>query len=298
MRCFAIVTLTALLGSLGFGGAARAQQASPPPPAVAVLPLDADERLEIYGQAVATELARALNADGIEVLVAGPNADLTGMPVIVSGKIAQDKGARGPITLELSVRSGATILEKLSASAPTLAQIDRAATELADRVVPIVRERLRAPAAERAPLRPPDVQRRPAPVTLVGVTAKKPPRLAPLRTALAAATDPWVRAARREPRSLDPKQEPPKAAAVARAERAVALEVLDYEIARERDVPLARARVRVRISDDYAVRFDRIVRTDTVVGARGMRDDALAALVAQEVLAILRPHMRKLSGWP
>jgi hypothetical protein len=39
--------------------------------------------------------------------------------------------------------------------------------------------------------------------------------------------------------------------------------------------------------------FDRVVVTDTVVGDKGVAQPELAARVAREVLAILRPHMRR-----
>lgn len=298
-RC---LSLLALLLSFALATTARAQPAAPP--AVAVLPLDAEGRLEIYGQAIATELRRTLNASGIEAIVVSAKIEVPpGTQLIVDGTITEEKG--GALALALRVRRvDGTVFETLSATAPALAQIDRAAAELAARVVPVVRDRVAALAAERPAPRAQERPRGPARVMLVGVTLHqkvkqaKHARLAPLRTALTDATDPWVRAASREPRSLDPAHEPPKAVAAARAERAVALEILDYDVTVKRAVPLAIARVRVRISDDQAVQFDRIVRTDTVVGARGMRDGPLAALVAQEVLAILRPHLQRLGGWP
>jgi hypothetical protein len=51
--------------------------------------------------------------------------------------------------------------------------------------------------------------------------------------------------------------------------------------------------VRVQISDARKVVFDRVVATDTVLGERGMAPPELAARVAREVLAIVRPHLRR-----
>jgi hypothetical protein len=120
---------------------------------------------------------------------------------------------------------------------------------------------------------------------------------------MAGAVEGWTRAARREPKLVEAstlaKQLAASTVAAANAERAIAFEVLDYAVSLQGDVPLARARVRVRIADASAVVFDRVVTTDTVVGARRMRGEAVAALVAQEVLAILRPHMRRVvERWP
>ncbi len=56
---------------------------------------------------------------------------------------------------------------------------------------------------------------------------------------------------------------------------------------------MARARVRVRVADTSEVLFDRVVITDTVLGDKGSGPQELAARVAREVLAILRPHMRR-----
>jgi hypothetical protein len=128
----------------------------------------------------------------------------------------------------------------------------------------------------------------------------------PLRGALADAALRWVRGARREPRVVEARalagKLAPKAAAAAGAERALELEVLGYWVRSSkaaRDVPFARARVRVRISDTSAAVFDRVVVTDTVVGERGMTAADLAARVADEVLAILRPHVRRaVAPWP
>ena len=59
------------------------------------------------------------------------------------------------------------------------------------------------------------------------------------------------------------------------------------------NIPSARARVRVRILAKGQVVFDRVVRTDTVVGDKGIASDALAARTAREVFAIVTPHLKK-----
>jgi hypothetical protein len=254
-------------------GAAAAQPPAPEPPrgAVALLPLDAGPRLEIYGQAVATEIARALTAGGVEVVVVGANMDVpAGARLIVDGTLAMD---RGLVSLSMRVRKpvDGTVLDTLSASAPGLAQIDKAAADLSARVLPVVRVRL-AELAERPggggpvhQLRPGGGPRPVAPprALLVGIASAA--RADPLLAALGEAVPRWARAARREPRPGDPSvlggALAPRAVAAANAERAVAFEILGYAVTRRRDVPLARARVRVRISDASAVVFDRVVAT-------------------------------------
>jgi hypothetical protein len=41
------------------------------------------------------------------------------------------------------------------------------------------------------------------------------------------------------------------------------------------------------------VLFDRVIVTDTVIGDRGMAEAALAARVADAVLAIVAPHLAR-----
>jgi hypothetical protein len=69
-------------------------------------------------------------------------------------------------------------------------------------------------------------------------------------------------------------------------------EVLGYDVELG-PVPLARARVRVRIASAGTIQFDRVIVTDTIVGDRGMTSQALGGRVASELLAILRPHIRR-----
>ena len=288
-------------------GAAAAAPRSAPRQAVALLPLDADARLEIYGQAVATEISRALISGGVEVVVVGAKMDVPAdARLIVDGTLATDKGV---VALSMRIRNplDGTVLDTLSATAPSLAQIDKAAADLSARVVPVVRQRLAALPPDRGtePVRLPPNGRPPAggPPRSLLVGIGSPAEAAPLRAALADAALPWARAARREPRPVDVRdlgaKLAPKAVATANAERAIAFEILDYAITTKADIPLVRARVRVRISDASAVVFSRVVETDTIVGERRMSSDALASRVAQEVLAILRPHMRRaVPPWP
>jgi hypothetical protein len=119
----------------------------------------------------------------------------------------------------------------------------------------------------------------------------------PLRLALIDAVGKSTRANSRQPSAVDASTLGKKLAggtvASARAERGVAFEILDYTI-EPAFVPLATARVRVRIANPGEVVFDRVITTDTIVGDRQMESGALAARVAREVLTILRPHMKKL----
>jgi hypothetical protein len=61
----------------------------------------------------------------------------------------------------------------------------------------------------------------------------------------------------------------------------------------EGEVPVGRGRARVIVSRDGAVVFDRLVRTDTVVGSRGDRVDTIVRLVAAQAADVVLPRVRE-----
>ncbi|HET9623992.1 MAG TPA: hypothetical protein VFP84_21620 [Kofleriaceae bacterium] len=277
--------------------------------AVALLPLDAERSLEIYGQPVANQIARALTAGAIPVVVVGAKMAVPERArLIVDGTIAAGKA--GAITLALRVRGlDGTVIDTLAASAPGLAKLDAAAADLAARVLPIVRDQL---AAIRARANAP---REPAPALAAehGHVSQGTPATAVERTvrfalvddshsadgaALLAALEPafatWMHAHHRQLQRVD-------VGSLALAshgddEVSIGLRVLGYtpeNLFDDSPIPVGRARVRVQIAGAHGVVFDRVVVTDTVLGERGMKPVDVAARVAREVLDILRPHMRR-----
>jgi hypothetical protein len=274
--------------------------------AVALLPLDTDRSLEIYGQPIANALARALGNAKVPVVVVGSKMAVPEhVRLIIDGTVGLGKASA--ITISIRIRStlDGKILETLSVSAPGLAQIDSAATELATRVLPTIQDKLAALQRQAQPPddhehgrviqtpRPPQTDRTvliaTADVTRISVGA-------PLLGALDAAAPEWLRAHHRQLQKLDPsKLDPklaPKAVTAGAADLAIGFWILDYK-PEAGALPMARARVRVRIADTSAVVFDRVVVTDTVLGEQGLAPPELAARVAREVLAILRPHLRR-----
>lgn len=303
----AVVRLVLALVAIAFAVAPRAAAAEPPAgDAVALLPLDADKGLEIYGQPVASEIARALGAGSVAVVVVGPKMAVPERArLIIDGTIALGKASAVTISLRIRNTQDGAVLANLAATAPGLARIDSAATELSARVLPIVRERLAAahradedhgrivaahpaPAADRAVL-----------VAIAG--GRGAPDAGPLAGALDAAVTSWTRAHHRQPHRTAPDKLTPAELAAQSAELAIGFWILDFAVdtAEPGQVELARARVRVQVTDRRAVVFDRVVTTDTVVGDRGLPRPELAARVAREVLAILRPHLRRsVPSWP
>jgi len=290
----------------GIVARAAGEPAAPPAgDAVALLPLDTDRSLEIYGQPVASELARALVAGSVSVVVVGPKMAVPERArLIIDGTIALGKASAITISLRIRNTLDGIVLETLSATAPGLANIDSAAAELSARILPLVRDWL---AAIQRPSSRDDrsAARGPAPAAdrpmLVAITDAGHGAQAVLHGALDAAVADWALAQHRPIEKLDPRKLDRKIAvasvAAARSDLAVGFWILDY-VPETGALPMARARVRVQITDARAVRFDRVVVTDTVLGDPGLRSPELASRVAREVLAILRPHLlRNVPSW-
>jgi hypothetical protein len=299
------------LGLVALAAAPRGAFAEPSPAdyGVALLPLEADKGLEIYGQPVASEMARALAAGNIRVVVLGPRTavpDHTGL--VIEGTIAQGKGGAVTIALRIRRADGGLLPNKrsLAASAPGLAKIDSAAAELSAQLLPAVRELLATLPRESdhhgrvvearpvpAPDRPVPAPDRPVLVAIADDRHAADP--GPLRGALQAAVADWSRAHHRVPRDTDPARLTAAALTTAGADLAIGFSILDWSIEQPDDraqPAMARARVRVQILGPRTV-FDRVVATDTVLGDPGRGPPELAARVAREVLAILGPHLRR-----
>jgi hypothetical protein len=293
---FAALVVVACLAITG-----RAEPA--PGDAVALLPLDADKTLEIYGQPVASELARALVTGNVQVVVVGPKMAVPERArLIIDGTIALGKANAVTIALRIRNRVDGVVLETLSATAPGLAKIDGAAAELSAQILPLVRDRLAqahrpAPGGDRA--RPVETRSSPGPDKLVLVAIsddRRGPDSALFTRAFHVALTEWTRAHHRRLQKIEPGTLALKLASrtvsASGTDLALGFRILDYA-PEPGTPPMARARVRVQITDPRHVVFDRVVVTDTVVGdtSRGPQD--LAARVAREVLDIIRPHLRR-----
>lgn len=253
---------------------------------IALLPLDADQQLEIYGQPVAMELARALGEGGFDVVVVGPKMAVPEHArLIVDGKIAgPPKGDKSTVvTLSIRIRTArdGLFVDGLESKADTLATIDRAAAELSARMLPVVRTQLAA-LAKAAVITKPHTHEPPPPRrTTPPAPAPKPWEIATsgsdptLTAALAAEVPAWSRTV---------------------PGTKIELVVKNYTVERPGVVSLARARVHVRTWQGTRKTFDRVVVTDTVVGDRVMASGALVSRVAREVLAIAAPHVRRGAG--
>jgi len=301
LTCLALVVVLASIGARR----AHADTAD----TIALLPFDAAQKLEIYGQPVASELARVLTAGKIDVVLVGRKMAVPERArLIVDGTITSGKGTTVVLTVRVRTTADGTVLATMEATAPTLANIDKAAADLSARVLPSVRQLLDA-------ARPPPGDDGARPVEVVPPVVGSAPALRPmlvsftskdvaaerLRGPLTEAVATWTRKHLREPTPVAPdklsKQLVTQTVKSSGNDLAIGFEILAFTI-RPGAIPLARARVRVRISDAVGIVFDRVITTDTVVGDKGLTLEQLAARTAREVVDIMRPHVKRtVAGW-
>jgi hypothetical protein len=285
---------------------------------IALLPLDGEKRLEIYGQPVAAEIGRALKAQGFDVVVVGAKMDVPDTAqLIVDGTIKADK--KNAIALSIRIRDpqSGTTLETLPANAASLTTIDKAAADLSTRIGPAVRSHLDALAKAAQPEPKPPIEPTPRP-PLPRVTHNVPPALPSLVVSVASPqgalpalgflasglTDELPRwsSERKRTASIVAPERMSRAEAIGTVRSqytdvGIGLEVLTFTV-QPGEVPLAKARVRVRVVHRENILFERVVRTDTIVGDKGITEQQLAARTAREVLAIVNAQLRRLvEGW-
>src|SRR5438445_651168 len=110
---------------------------------VALLPFDTEKKLELYGQPVANEIAKALTGEHIGVVVVKANMAVPeGARLIVDGTISSARGDSVHLTARIRDRATGTTVIKLAADAPAVTSIDAAEAALAKDVLQNVREQL------------------------------------------------------------------------------------------------------------------------------------------------------------
>jgi hypothetical protein len=276
--------LVAVVVVAGLSMAAPVRAVAEPREVVALLPLAAEKRLALYGQPVASELARALRAGGLDVVLVSAGALVPSRArLVVDGHIAM---AGDAVVIDARVRDPArgVVVATVSARAAALTAIDRAAADLAAQLLPAVTAQLAALARAAPPAE------RPAPA---------PPVAAPTRTVIDRRPVAHVEVVHRVPFA------PARAVGEAIARRAgyapadtpgavleLHIEVLAFAI-EDLGVPVGRARARVRAVAGGVTRFDRVVRTDSIVGARRATPETLARQAAAQIVDIVSPRLRE-----
>jgi hypothetical protein len=282
---------------------------------VALLPLDGDRRLEIYGQPIASEIGRALEAAGVNVVIVGAKMAVPAQAqLIVDGTIKAGKSDAIALSIRIRDPRDGTVLQVLPATAASLRTIDKAAAELSTQIVPAVKTHLDAlavaraatPAPEPGSPVPPPVERAAAPrlpIVLAAVSSPRPvvPALELLATTTAAELVRWVPQHRRAGQLVDPQRlsraEAVQTLAQAPGGVGIAIEILSFEVDPGM-VPVARARARVRISDGVTLRYEQVIRTGTIVGDRDISEHELAARTGRELLAMINAELRlRIEGW-
>ena len=278
---------------------------------IAMLPLDAEKRLEIYSQPVAAEIARALKAVNLDVVVVGAKMEVPDTAQLIVDGTLKAKGKEVTVAIRIRNPRDGTVLENVPPQTAPLANIDQAAASISAQVVPLVQKHLAELAKQKEvkPPPPPVEGKPPQPQTLlpkvVTATSSPPksqshPYIDLLRDAIGVELPTWARQNHREATVVTKEKLERKTAVktigAAQTDAGISFEVLNLWITKEDGIPMAEARVRVRIASAAEVKFERIVHTDTIIGEKGMTNEALAARAAREVLAIVVPHMRRAIG--
>lgn len=305
---------------------------SPAKVTVALLPLDAEARLALYGQPVAAAISAALAAEGVDVAVVGQGDPVPTRAVLVIDGRIEKKGKGVVLALRIRDPARAEVLAEVSATAAKMTAIDKAAHDAATKLIPEVRTQLAA-VAERnardhatgsgtgsgtaagsatgtgtgsssgsaAKIKPVVVER---PAILLVATSKV--SLDGRPDAMVAAIAP---AFERLIGATDHRVVPPSgtvgdgdgglaaAARSAGAELAISVDVLALKVEAGK-VPYGKLRARVRIvaAAGGAPLFDRVVRTDTVVGRAGEVARDVAGYAGAQLADVMRVRVMTAVG--
>jgi hypothetical protein len=286
--------------------------------AIAILPFtSAAARLEIYGVPVSRALAAELRgAAGAQVQIV---SDLESMPRriswVIDGRILERRGGRVVLEARLRDPDQGSAAGVVATRARPLRQIDRLARDLARQLVPVLegaRSARKQEAERRVAIR--KAEPGPAPEASPAPEAKAPRSTRRLligrtggETVGGLAADPTVttvaadlvsRLGRRpvvvELVGVASPDAVRAALAGAGASHAVLSHVHSLQFS-WRGVLTARGRVRVVLVDAGGrALYDSIIETDTLVGSRGDRHEALLGFVARQAMQIAAPRLRKL----
>jgi hypothetical protein len=311
-----IRSLAALVALAALAASAAPARAGDEQGAIAVLPFTSSEaKLEMYGVPVSRALVVELRgAAGAPVqIVADPASLPRRIAWVIDGRILQR--GRGKVVLEARLRDPdqGRAAGLVATGARPLRQIDRLARELARELLPVLegarsarqRDSDRRAAIGLAKNPPPQPVDPPRPaggprVLLVGRSGggDSTSGIAADPVATASAVDFAQRLGRRplvmELSGIAPPDAVRAALGGAGASHALLTQVVGVDF-RWLGVLTARGRVRVVLVDTAgSPLYDEIIETDTLVGSRGDRQEALFGFVAGQALDIARPRLRRL----
>lgn len=268
---------------------------------LALLPLDAPGKLAIYGQPVAAEIARALVAGGLEVVVVGAQMAVPReAELVIEGSILSVR-KRVKVELRLRTRDSREPLATASSSEMALESVDRAAGEVAQKMLTLAQAELAQRKAARPSEPPVPAPRSPvaqpgeassgssgsselAPAYVAVTTRALAPELRPVLLERMAAAAAQLTAGRWSARVVELPEVSPSSvvAMIAATPGALGIGVDVREVQVSSPGPLVgTARARVVVAWGGKVVLDRELATDTVVGGRkGARSVAAAAASA------------------
>ncbi len=266
---------------------------------IALLPLDAEPKLEIYGQPVATEIAHALTAGGLDVAVIGGKAAVPERArLIVDGTITS-KGDNVALAVRIRDRVTGTVLDTVSISTYQRKDMESAIEDFAGRVVPAVKAQLVAvtsPALQHAERHPVTIAPVPVPPARFVAMIRGDASFSLLKKALTTATTDLVTEHHRTYVVIEDTLEAAGAERARkdreRTEVGLELEVWSYVVDPE-GLPTARAKVHATFTDCTGIAWQRTIVTDTIVGERSGDRTELAARTAREVLQVVLPHVKR-----
>lgn len=296
-----------MLGSALLWGSAPARAQ---PRKVALLPLDAAGKLELYGHPVAAEVARTLASPEVEIVLVGTDAAVPlDAVLLIEGELSTSR-RRVMVELRLRTLESRTPLATVSATERSVASLDRAAVEAAHRLSPSLLAELarraevaRAPEPIKAPARPVESAAAPpvapatplAPAILVA-SANDGVALADreqfLYDLVGAASRLTSARWRPTPIELPEVNRAAMLGAVATSPGALGVAFVAQKLeVSSGPAFLGKAQVRVIVTHQHRVLFDRVLLTDSVVGRRKADRSQLLGLLAREVVEILRPRL-------
>ncbi len=296
-------------------------------PVVAVLPLRATGRgMAIYSKPVADAIAKRLKRDlGVRVESLPTSGTIPAhVGLVVDGRIVAAGKRR--VLLEARVRdpalgrAGTSVVTKVGA----LSRIDELAAQLATTLAPVVRRALAAqkrrvalaktratktspkpphelPAgAKSAPSRPrravATTDARPAMVVFTPTGRAGDVPIAPImwRAARRIASGAGHRMVRSNITGVQPGEPAVKEIRRAHARYALMIHISHVSFRWHGPILSARGRVRVVVVNSRGRRvYDRTARTGTLVGSRGDRHEPLLRLVAEQIVDIATPQIKR-----
>jgi hypothetical protein len=267
--------------------------------AIAVLPLTSSEkRLAMYGVPVARVLAAHLRQSGVTVeTVTGSGSLPRRVAWVIDGRIVSSPGGRVVLEARLRDPGRGSAFGQVASKPGRLTEIDKLARQVAGDLTPLL-ARARASSAKTSAITPPPSP----PPSSVSNTAPVRPAIVITRDREPIVTDAMAslverlgyRAVVGEMAGIAAPDKVRAALGKASAPFALLAEVRSVDYEWDRGILTARGTMRLVLVDRAGKPiYNAVLDTDTLVGNRGDRHDALLGFVARQVMQMAAPRLRK-----